>query len=114
MESSIETVLEIGREEFYRAARYQIPLSVLLINSDDKDLFNNLEKSLRPTDIIQQLSRELLVVLLTHTDLQNANTFVKNINKKIDFTFTLDEYKGFRVKFIEDLFASNQALSKEY
>jgi len=114
MEHSIQTVLNIGNDEFYRAARYQIPLSVLLINSEDKDIFNTLEKSLRPTDIIQQISHELIVVLLTHTDLKSANIFVQNINKKVNFTFTLDEYTGFKLKFIQNIFTNNQKLSKEY
>ncbi len=113
MEYEIQTVLDIGNEEFYRAARYQIPLSVLLINSNDKDLFNKLEKSLRPTDIIQQISHELIVVFLTHTNFEKAESFVGNINKTIDFTFTLDEYKGFKVKYIEDLFEQNQKLVSE-
>lgn len=108
MEYAIETVLDIGSEEFYRAARYQIPLSVLLINSDDKNIFNRLEKSLRPTDIIQNITHELIVVFLTHTNLENAIKFANNIKEHIPFSVTVDEYKGFRVKFIETLFANNQ------
>jgi len=112
MQYSIETVLDIGNEEFYRAARYQIPLSVLLINSRDKNIFDILEELLRPTDIIQQITHELIVVFLTHTNIENANTFVNNIKEHVNFSATVDEYKGFKVEFIENLFTDNQQTMK--
>jgi len=113
MQYSIETVLDIGNEEFYRAARYQIPLSVLLINSRDKNIFDILEELLRPTDIIQQITHELIVVFLTHTNIENANTFVDNIKEHVNFSATVDEYKGFRVEFIQNLFKNNKKMLEE-
>jgi hypothetical protein len=112
MESSVQTVLDIGSDEFYRAMRYQIPLSVLLINSTNKSIFDTLENSIRATDIIQQISSELFVVFLTHTDLKNANAFMENLKEEVEFSATVDEYKGFKDEFILNLFLKNQELIK--
>ena len=108
-----ETVLDIGHDEFYRAARYQIPLSVVLINSDDKDIFDLIEKSLRKTDMIQQLTSDLIVVFLSHTTYENAHAFVDKVQKEIDFTYIVDEFKGSKDGFIEKLFTSNKQYRKE-
>ncbi len=113
MDFEIETTLDIGSDEFYRAARYQTPLSVLLINSKDKNIFDIIETILRPTDIIQQLNSELIVVFLSHTTHEDATLFINNMKEQVDFTYTADGYKGFRNEFIENLFKENEKLSKD-
>jgi len=108
MEFGVDTVLNIGSDEFYRAARYQTALVVILINSKDKDLFNIIEKNLRPTDIIQQLNSELIVLFLSHTGYDDATLFINKIKESKDFSYTVSEYKGFRVEFVEKLFSENE------
>ena len=104
----MDIVLDIGSDEFYRAARYQTPLAVILLNSKDKNIFDIIEKNLRTTDMIQQLSTELIVVFLSHTAHDDAILFINKIKEAVDFTCTVEEYKGFRVKFIENLFLENE------
>jgi len=67
MDFEVDVIVDIGTEEFYRAARYQTPLSVILLNSDEKDIFALIEKNIRPTDMIQQISSNLIVIFLSHT-----------------------------------------------
>ena len=107
----IENVLNIGTEEFYRHERYKTPLYILLLNTTDKNAFNILEENIRKTDVLQQLTSELLVVFLTHTEHDNALLFINKIKEKINFTYTLSEFKEPKLDFIESLFMEN---SKKY
>lgn len=104
----INTVLDIGNDEFYRAARYQIPLSVALINSNDKHMFYILEKNLRTTDMIQQLTSDLLIVFLSHTNYKNGVSFIHKIEQDVEFTYSLGEFKGAKDNFIKKLFLDNK------
>lgn len=110
MELMMEVVSNVGEEEFYRTERYNIPLVVVLINSNDKDIFDIIEKNIRPTDIVQQLDSDLIVVFLSHTDHNNGYLFIDKVKRKVDFTYTLSEYKEARSKFIEKLFLDNMKL----
>lgn len=103
----MDTVLDIGHDEFYRAARYQIPLTVLLVNSTNKDIFDLMEKNLRKTDMIQQLASDLIIVFLSHTNYKNGISFAQKIEKDIDFTYSIDEFKGSKESFVNNLFEQN-------
>ncbi len=107
MEFAIDTVLDIGSDEFYRVDRYHIPMSVVLLNSKDSNLFNIIEKSLRRTDMIQQLTSELIVVFLPHTTYDGATVYINKLDDSVEFTCTVGEYKESRVKFVKDLFLQN-------
>lgn len=109
----IDTVLDIGHDEFYRAARYQIPLTIILVNSSDKNIFYLLEQNLRKTDMLQQLSSNLLVVFLAHTKYKDGLSFIQNMEKEIGFTYSLDEFKGSKDSFINKLFLENKKYKKE-
>lgn len=110
MELMMEVVSNVGEDEFYRTERYNVPLVVILINSKDNNIFDILEKNLRATDIIQQLSSQLFVVFLSHTDYNNGYLFIDKIKRKLDFTYTLCEFKESKFEFIEKLFLDNNKL----
>lgn len=107
MELLIDNVLNIGADEFYRSNRYKVPLSVMLINTSDNDAFNLLDRITRQTDIVQQLTSELLVVFLSHTDYDNALLFIYNLGKELDFTYTISQFQGQEFEFIQNLFVQN-------
>jgi len=110
----MDVVSDVGDDEFYRTARYQIPLVVVLINSSDKSIFNIIDDNIRQTDIIQQLSADLIVVFLTHTDYEASLLCMEKIKKIVDFTYTLDEYKGLKPTFIKNLFIENMKMLGVY
>ena len=107
MELSIENVLNIGADEFYRTDRYKLPLAVILINTKDIKAFDILDSCTRQTDIVQQLNADLLVVFLVHTTYKDALSFINKINDKLSFTYTLDEYKQSHLEFVKDMFKQN-------
>ena len=107
MELLIENALNIGADEFYRSSRYVLPLSVMLVNSEDKNAFNILEENIRQTDIIQQLSRDSIIVFLSHTGINEANHFIEKVKEKFTFTYTVKEFKGSENRFLEALFLEN-------
>lgn len=107
MDLIVQTILDIGIDEFYRSSRYKVPLVVVLINSNDKNAFKILEKHTRRTDIVQQLSAELLVVYLPHIRSENAYHFIKNMKEKLNFTYTMGEYKDNESEFIYNLLVQN-------
>lgn len=108
MELLIDTVLNIGADEFYRASRYTLPLVVMLVNSENKNMFDVLENNVRQTDIVQQLSAETAVVFLSHTNYEQSLNFLNKIKNQFNFTYTLGEYKGSEYKFIENLALENE------
>ena len=105
----MEVVSNVGEDEFYRTNRYIVPLVVFLINSNDKNICDIIEKNIRLTDIVQQLSPELIVVFLSHTAYNNGYLFIDKIKRKIDFTYTLAEFKESKSKFIEKLFYAHRS-----
>ena len=107
MDLLIQSVLDLGEDEFYRASRYHLPLVVALINSEDKRAFDILESSIRKTDILQQLTSEVILVFLTHTNYAEFEKFLKKIKKEFDFTYTASEFKGSEEGFIKGLFEEN-------
>lgn len=108
----MDTVLDIGHDEFYRAARYQIPLTVVLVNSKNKEIFDLMDQNLRKTDMIQQLTSDLIIVFLSHTNYKNGISFVQKIEKDIEFTYSLDEFKGSKDSFVNNLFELNKQYRK--
>ena len=107
LELLVENVLNIGDDEFYRASRYSHPLTVVLLNCDDKKAFEYIEKHIRQTDIIQQLSSDLLLLLLPHTNHENSILLLDKLKEKIDFTYISREFKEPKEKFIEQIFLDN-------
>lgn len=107
MDFAVDIVLDLGDDEFYRANRYHIPMCVLLVNSQNKDVFNIFEKSLRQTDMIQQLTAELIVVFLTHATYDDATLYLNKIDDSLNFTCTVGEYSDSKVDFIKNLFIQN-------
>lgn len=103
----IQTILDIGIDEFYRSSRYKVPLVVVLINSNDKNAFKILEKHTRRTDIVQQLTSELLVVYLPHIGNNDAPHFINKMKKELNFTYTMGEYKDNESEFIYNLLVDN-------
>ena len=114
MELMIENVLNIGEDEFYRASRYKLPLCVILVNSNDNEAFDILDDNTRQVDIVQQISHDLLIVFLSHTDLNQARIFIKKMNKKLNFTYTEGEFKSPELKFIKKLFLDNEEKRSSY
>jgi hypothetical protein len=108
MELFVQNALDVGSDEFYRANRYKLPLSVILINTQDKKGFDILEATLRKTDILQQIGLETIVVFLPHTNQKDAFLFIEKIKNKFAFTYTLAEYKEHEEEFIEKLFEENE------
>ncbi len=107
MELDIETALNLGSDEFYRSLRYKIDLTVVLINSNEKDAFNILEENLRKSDILQQLTSNTIIIFLSHTNLENSTLFIKKIEEKFDFTYTMDKFENSELAFLKNLFIKN-------
>ena len=108
MELLIDIVLNIGDDEFYRTSRYKVPLVVMLINSKDKDIFDIIDENIRRTDIVQQLSSNLVVVFLTHTNYKASLVYLEKMKKKVEFTYTLAEFRESQEEFINKLFFDNE------
>ena len=107
MELLIENALNIGADEFYRSSRYALPLVVMLVNSADKNAFNILEESVRQTDIIQQLDSNTIIIFLSHAGVNESNHCIEKFKERLEFTYTLREFKGSQSKFLEALFLEN-------
>ncbi|MCF6310734.1 MAG: hypothetical protein L3J19_09765 [Sulfurimonas sp.] len=108
MDLLIDTVVNLGEDEFYRASRYNTHLAIILVNSKDKNIFDVIDETIRQTDLVQQLTSELIVIFLTHTDHEASFLCIDKIKKMADFTYTLAEYKGSRVELIDKLFLENE------
>ena len=108
MELLIENVLNIGSDEFYRASRYGMPLVVVLVNTEDKEAFDIFDENTRQTDIVQQLSSELLVVFLSHTNYQDSILFLEKMKDKLTFTHTSKEFVKSKEEFIKSIFLENE------
>ena len=108
MEMQIESALNIGADEFYRSSRYNLPLVVVLINSDDSMAFNILESSVRQTDILQQLTSDTTVVFLSHTNFRESEKFIQKIKDRFDFTYSVSEFKDSQNTFLKSLFLENE------
>ena len=112
MELLIENALNIGTDEFYRALRYRLCLVVMLINTEDKNAFNILEKIIRKSDVLQQIDSDTIIVFLSHTTKNESILFIDKIKDKFSFSYTVSEYngstyKGSEFKFLETLFLKN-------
>jgi len=114
MELLIENVLYIGNDEFYRTERYKLPLTVILINTENKHAFDILNTNTRQTDIIQQLGSNLIVVFLTHTSFENSKKFMQKIENMFTLTYTAAEYKHSSADFVKELFSQNSHKSDKY
>lgn len=115
MELLIQNVLDLGADEFYRTNRYDLPLTVILINSENATAFNVLYDTTRRTDIVQQLTSDLIVIFLTHTDIENSKLFIKKIESEFDFTYTMNEFTSSdsQVEFLQRLFLDNLSKSND-
>jgi len=107
MELLIENVINVGADEFYRASRYKIPLSVVFINTKNKKAFNILEKNIRQIDIVQQLSSQTIVLFLLHTDTHSAELVIRKLKDIFTFTYTMREFNSSEHTFIEALALEN-------
>ncbi|WP_324171048.1 hypothetical protein [Sulfurimonas sp.] len=112
MEMLIENALNIGTDEFYRALRYRLSLVVMLINTQNKDAFNILEKMIRKSDVLQQIDSDTIVIFLSHTTKDESTLFIDKIKDKFNFSYTVSEYNGEKnkeseFKFLESLFLKN-------
>ena len=114
MELMVDNVLIIGEDEFYRANRYKLPLTVLLVNSCNTKAFDILEENTRQIDIVQQLSSDLLIVFLSHTDHTKSLKFLEKIKDKFDFTYTCKEFIELELDFVRKLFLDNSSKSSSY
>ncbi|WP_321778771.1 hypothetical protein [Sulfurimonas sp.] len=108
----IENALNIGTDEFYRALRYRLCLTVMLINTEDKEAFNVLEKLIRQSDVLQQIDADTIIVFLSHTTKNESTLFIDKIKDKFNFSYTVSEYDGAKkqqneFKFLESLFLKN-------
>jgi len=112
MELLIENALNIGSDEFYRSSRYGLPLAVMLLNSEDRGAFNILEESVRQTDVIQQLSSDTIIIFLSHTELNEADHCIEKLKEKLDFTYTIRNFKGSEARFLKALFLENNDKTK--
>ena len=107
MELLIDNALNIGADEFYRSSRYGVPLVVMLINTQDRDAFNILESNVRQTDIIQQLESDMIIVFLSHTDIDESDYCIEKLKEKFSFTYTVKQFKGSEIIFLQSLFLEN-------
>ena len=112
MDMLIENALNIGTDEFYRALRYRLCLTVILINTDDKEAFSILEKIIRKSDVLQQIDADTIIVFLSHTTKNESTLFIDKIKDKFNFSYIVSEYDGAKekqneFKFLESLFIKN-------
>ena len=75
-EAEVSTILQIGDDELYRATRYKVPLSFVLLKT--KESFDDIIAHTRRSDITQQITTDIMCVYLTHTDHSEAASFLKN------------------------------------
>ena len=88
-------MLELMRQEAARVARYKIPFTLAflslhkaLIPSQGEEMtvrvLAELQKQVRPTDSVGQLTDQLFVVLLSNTPLKGAKVFNERLQKTTD------------------------------
>lgn len=113
MEVLLDNILNIGDDEFYRASRYESPLVAILVNSKDNSAYDIFNKNTRQTDIVRQLTQNLTIIFLTHTDYQHSVAFLDKVKEQLDFTYTMSEFDGSEFDFIHDLYVNNIEKHKE-
>lgn len=93
-EMFVNVILDISSDEFYRAKRYKSPLTLILVENTHIDLFDMLDNNSRRLDIIQQLGRDTIVIALTHTSQNEAELYIKKIEKvaRIEANITFISY----------------------
>jgi hypothetical protein len=82
-EYSIEIAVDIMEIDFYRAKRYNTPMTIALFESECIDIFmEQAEKSLRVTDIIQYIDKKRFIVIFGNTNVDGSeiaiNKMIKN------------------------------------
>jgi len=111
MELIVENILNIGSDEFYRSSRYGLPLVVILVNTTDSVAFDKFDENTRQTDIVQQLTSDLLVVFLSHTNYEDSILFLEKMKDKLEFTYTSKQFIGVKEEFISSVFLANEKSS---
>ena len=86
-EYSIEVAVDIMEIDFYRAKRYNTPMTIAIFESECMDVFmKQAEKSLRVTDIIQYIDKKRFIVIFGNTTADDSeiaiNKMIRNI--KVD------------------------------
>lgn len=76
---NIQAVSELLSLEFYRFKRYRIPITLVLVETDDRMFYEVVESKIRKTDLFQQIDKNLYAIIYSHTDAVGASMAVDNI-----------------------------------
>lgn len=114
-EMTLEMVISICDDEFYRNKRFNVPFSMILIDCDNDETFKILEKNIRQIDIMQRITKSRTIICLTHTANDKALLFIEKIKTKIkcksELRFIAKEYSGEdKIEFVTHLFSEYDTL----
>ena len=76
---NIQAVSELLSLEFYRFKRYRIPITLVLVETEDRSFYEVVESKVRKTDIFQQIDKNLYAIIYSHTDAVGSSMAVDNI-----------------------------------
>jgi GGDEF domain-containing protein len=69
---AIQLVTSLMDLEFYRFKRYKAPCTLVIFESDDMNIFQSITNQMRRTDLCQYVDTQRFVMILGHTDGQEA------------------------------------------
>jgi len=79
-QQALENAVNLMELEFYRVKRYKVPITVAIVESRCKDLFNKvIEDSIRVSDLYQYLDQNRFLIIFDHTDEKGARLALDKI-----------------------------------
>ena len=82
-QQALDNAVNLMELEFYRVKRYKVPITVAIIESNCKDLFNKIIKNaIRLSDLYQYLDKNNLLIIFDHLNDAKAKQV---LNKIADF-----------------------------
>ena len=100
-EDIINVVMDIGDDIYYSSKRYKVDTTTIIIKS--KFLFTYFDDYSRQIDVVQQLTSDLLVVILPHTNKEQAVKYIDKMKNNTNEKFKEYIYLNFQIKKLYSL-----------
>jgi len=95
-QQALDNAINLMELEFYRVKRYGISICIAVVESECKDLFNNvIENTIRTSDLYQYLDANSFVILFDHTDAKGAKKALDKIVSSMENICDKDVFMGY-------------------